>query len=56
MADYACLYSARASDLGGVSPARCFRPNADLMPHDHLFRYLEADGTDESSDAGDKRG
>jgi hypothetical protein len=34
VAEYACIYATRASDLGGVSPTRDFRPADDLLPHD----------------------
>lgn len=38
VADYSCLYTSRASNLGKVSPNRPFRPLRDFMPHDLLVQ------------------
>lgn len=37
VADYACLYTSRASNLGTVSPNRSFRPVQDFVPHDQIL-------------------
>jgi 5'-nucleotidase len=44
VADYACLYTSRASNLAFVSPNRPFRPRQDFMQHDRV-----ADGASSQS-------
>ena len=34
IADYACLYTSRASNLGNVSPEKPYRAGRDILPHD----------------------
>ena len=40
IADYACVYTSRASNLGLSSPRRVYRPVRDKMPHDHFIEGL----------------
>eukprot|EP00554_Chaetoceros_debilis_P002665 CAMPEP_0194081096 /NCGR_PEP_ID=MMETSP0149-20130528/6985_1 /TAXON_ID=122233 /ORGANISM="Chaetoceros debilis, Strain MM31A-1" /LENGTH=623 /DNA_ID=CAMNT_0038762959 /DNA_START=91 /DNA_END=1962 /DNA_ORIENTATION=- len=35
--NYACLYTAKATNLGSVSTNRAFRTAADVLPHDELI-------------------
>jgi len=56
VADYACIYATRASDLAGVSPSRDFRPADDLMPHDvHGRSSWQLENHLEEEETGDKK-
>lgn len=35
--NYACLYTAKATNLGGISTNRSFRTSAEMLPHDKLL-------------------
>merc|ERR1712232_812179 len=37
VANYACLYTAKATNLGLVSTQRAFRTTGDILPHDQLL-------------------
>ena len=40
VSSYACIYTAKASNLGLVSPERWFRPARDRMPHDSILELV----------------
>jgi len=49
VSNYACIYTAKASNLGLVSPERWFRPARDRMPHDSILDLVYGGNEDNTS-------
>lgn len=62
VADYACLYTSRVSNLRFVNPSRAFRRLQDFLPHDRalydkiVLETAEADDEAEIDVAATGRG